>query len=1031
MEQHFEVMRGSMDPDEFYSEGGEYARFQRWYGHWAPRLAPHGDPELYDVMVRSYMDAKFHNTSSFKSNQDPWHEIGPKRITDNMFGIGPIRHIAISSTDPDHMLCTINSGGLFYTTDASGSCTWQNGGTDIGLPFSGCNWADYYPGTTDHWYTISAYAHQGAFDRIAYIGGLYRTGNSGADWVRIAGHAELGGPGTRVFQFVFDRKENLFGDHRMLLATSNGLYISDDPASDTEPPSWNLVPISAPQSVLDAYPSGTVEGAVMVFDLEYLPVSNDPTDVIGATMKFNLRVGSNLISVWRFMISTDNGETWAEIPDQAAISSNLKSATIETSAAAPGVFFCHGVGYYSDSWVNNYDLGTQSWTGMANNIYSNFGQGHAFGVDQFDATSFMVGRSVDLNWYRQGSLQTYPYPGGGPQFVNSSTGHDDVEDIVAHPQQPGIFWVANHGGVSRVNTNVNPRVWEFKCEGLGVGEVWSLSTSQNQPDYVAVGLFHDCHMLTRTPYSDNWDPDWSYLEQYGDGTLVIIDQNDPDVVYHVNQPGQWERNDHATTSNQSTTDWNTFNQYFTKGALNRRRTEILYNTVKVRPSGQFSYTELEIERSFNKGEIREVSSNFKDDLEVNHPTVNNDEKFHWVRSSTANPDHLYVGLQNWDWQQRIYRNTRINHPTVQTVINGWEEVPHPRRAPLGSPNEDREPELRDIAFDPDDASTVYIAYATSRFWSYGDFIAPFANRMVYRLNVSDLSAFPSNKFECDGTYPCSDLTMNLPNTTAQVACLAFEQGSDGGLYISTEVGVYFTNNKRIAAFDPNSPEDADDWGNSSGWVRVGGGLPHVSTSGLEINYQINRIRIGTVGRGVWEHDLHCPPELDIVLSGTNTGDSFVEARASISSNATVSTGQRVNYRGGTEVHLSAGFHAAEGAQFHAFIHPCDTEGNSFRPKSLAPSIDLVAQAPDLSFNDTGLLLYPNPATTTLTIRTTSSDSSLALPGVLTIVDVTGRTVIQENFSGTMEVIDVTSLNGLFTVLLDAGQTRLTGRVIIQ
>lgn len=146
----------------------------------------------------------------------------------------------------------------------------------------------------------------------------------------------------------------------------------------------------------------------------------------------------------------------------------------------------------------------------------------------------------------------------------------------------------------------------------------------------------------------------------------------------------------------------------------------------------------------------------------------------------------------------------------------------------------------------------------------------------------------------------------------------------------------------------------------------------MSTSGLEINYQINRIRIGTVGRGVWEHDLHCPPELDIVLSGTNTGDSFVEARASISSNATVSTGQRVNYRGGTEVHLSAGFHAAEGAQFHAFIHPCDTEGNSFRPKSLAPSIDLVAQAPDLSFNDTGLLLYPNPATTTLTIRTSRS-----------------------------------------------------------
>ena len=165
--------------------------------------------------------------------------------------------------------------------------------------------------------------------------------------------------------------------------------------------------------------------------------------------------------------------------------------------------------------------------------------------------------------------------------------------------------------------------------------------------------------------------------------------------------------------------------------------------------------------------------------------------------------------------------------------------------------------------------------------------------------------------------------MNLPNTFADKDCLVFEQGSDGGLYIGTDVGVYFTDNKRIAAFDPLSPEDADDLSNTTGWVRLGGALPHVVSHGLEINYQVNRLRNGMNGRGVWEHGLRCPPDPeDRSETSVYTADAFVEARNDVGSDAVVPAGFKVSYRAGNSVHLTPGFHAQSASRFHALRSVC-------------------------------------------------------------------------------------------------------------
>lgn len=1032
-EAHMEDLRSQMTEEEFLEEGGEYVAFQRWLRYWELR-SPQGSTENYDLLMKNYCDAKFNSSSSYKSNDDPWHEIGPKSIANNMFGIGPIRHIAISRDNSDHMLCTSNSGGLFYTPDANASCTWRNGGTDVGLPHSGCNWADFYPGSTEKWYTISSYG------RVSYVGGLYRTATSGNEWTRIADYTDMEGPSTVAHKFLFDRKLNVLNDHRLFLLTSQGLFVTDQP--EATDPLWTEVQITPPASIA-AYSNWSVDPNVLVYDMEYLAATT-PTSTLCASMRFTLTDGSSAMTIWRFMISTDNGDTWTEAPNQPAIDPDFEWATVETSAGSPSAFHCM-VEKGASSWVKLYDTSTQVWSTLASGFNPDFGTGNTFGVDQFNANSLIVGDDpYDVNWYLNGVEQVYAYPSSPRQYQFASTGHDDVEDVVGDPSHPGIFWVANHGGVSRVNTNMSPRTWEYKCEGLGVAETWSMSTSQNKPDFVALGLYHQCNVITRTPYSEDWDPDWAYLNLYGDGTLALLDHKDANILFYASQAGPWKRNDNAETSLTASQDLAIPSQYHAEGTLNRRRPERLYRatlrltetTPWINNNGvtqDYENREIEVLRSFDRGGTNEVISDFGHNPEVSHSSIGvykfDNEMFWWMRASLANPNHLYVGIRNWDWQHRIYRTTKVDHPNPQTVIDSWEEVPHPRRVALGTPERDEPPVS--FTMHPDDENVIYVAYSSSLFEDPADYDSDVGLGMVYRLNVSELGAYPAaGPFDCDGSYPCSDITMNLPNVIVDLDGLVYEEGSDGGLYLATEVGTYFTNNKRIAAYDPNGAYvDPDDLSNSSGWVRLGGALPHMNSRGLEINYNVNRIRTGLTGRGVWEHGLHCPPDLDLMETGTYSTGGFLEARASITSEAEIPSTLKVDYRGGTQVHLSPGFHAMEGSRFRAFIHPCNMPGNSFTPKNISLGGNTAAEETIVGDLSRSLVLFPNPANGNLSVLCSDlSDESIS--GVQ-LFDVTGKQVFASRMVGKLKVLDVTSFTGLFTVVVDTDTARRVGRVVIQ
>ena len=88
----------------------------------------------------------------------------------------------------------------------------------------------------------------------------------------------------------------------------------------------------------------------------------------------------------------------------------------------------------------------------------------------------------------------------------------------------------------------------------------------------------------------------------------------------------------------------------------------------------------------------------------------------------------------------------------------------------------------------------------------------------------------------DGGQTWENYSANLPNVSTN--CIVYENNSNQGLYVGTDIGVYYRN------------RSMDEW------ISFNDGLPNVIVNELEIQYSAGKIRAGTYGRGLWESDLY-------------------------------------------------------------------------------------------------------------------------------------------------------------------------------
>jgi len=593
-------------------------------------------------------------------------------------------------------------------------------------------------------------------------------------------------------------------------ATSNGIFKAANCESDTV--SWTRV----------------LSG--LTFDLEMKP-GNDSILYSSTYVEAD--------TAWKIMTSHNYGEHWDEMsvqPDTILTSRDSRDQCfiIEVSKAKPGYIYIdskhslfHSFYYYDFEASNQWNL-------IASHVdYKSFGNGHGFGVEQVvNGEDIIVSFSTILCKYNINSGLLHYY----------STVHVDVEDVVYDPYNSNHVWACTHGGVEKsINGGLT---WQPMYDGLGVAMVEKMATSYSNPEYILVGLYHDGVKLTDSEYEPNWNPTWNWIYELGvDGMKPLIDNKDPNNMWGSGQWGYWRYSNNAfnssdTVSNFCTAYWQTI------GVLNKQTPSVFFrNKFFIN-----SINKEEVFRAIDHGlpnHNNSFISNFRG-LFPNSNLIN----ILGLYTPYNNADYLYVHLYNEDslnhirtWHVFLTKNA--NAPANEVI---WEELTIPRTDTW----------ISAIEIDPDNPDIIYLAYSSSSNENY----LPFAHEMIYIIDYSN----PEN-------IDYTDISLNIPYTTARELCIAAERESNGGVYFATEFGVFYTNNEMMNVA-----------GNE--WKLVGKELPHVSSNGIEINYVSNSLRVGTWGRGVWEIPLPCIHGVQPLVIANNTNwNSFMRLNRNVKVNA--------------------------------------------------------------------------------------------------------------------------------------------------
>ena len=157
-----------------------------------------------------------------------------------------------------------------------------------------------------------------------------------------------------------------------------------------------------------------------------------------------------------------------------------------------------------------------------------------------------------------------------------------------------------------------------------------------------------------------------------------------------------------------------------------------------------------------------------------------------------------------------------------------------------------------MAYAPSNTQTIYVASFTELYkttdggssWSSaGTSTTPITYIAVdptnsQRLYSTNSGYAPNDKvwMSPDAGATWTNYSGTLPNVP--VNCIVYQNGTNEGLYIGTDVGVFYTD------------------GSMSDWIPYETGLPNVVVTELEISYNNNKLWAATFGRGLWSSDLY-------------------------------------------------------------------------------------------------------------------------------------------------------------------------------
>ncbi|MHB8261980.1 MAG: T9SS type A sorting domain-containing protein [Bacteroidia bacterium] len=974
-----------------------FGRYSKWYSYWAPRLYPTGSFKVAASAYKVFFEnnnSMNRTTSTSTSTTADWQEVGPY-TSDG--GVGMMARIAFhpnfgsstATTDLQTIYASSENGGVWVSYDAG--TNWSNLNTDRTFDFLSVRALAVDPvPNANGFHDIFAGTGNGIKNLSC---GIYRSQDGGANWVKV-NNAATGTTGlfaSGALPGLFAIKQFAFNPntpHELYVATSTGLYKTS--ASDGAC-SWSLVNLPYPSTT--AYPTNNQ----YIQDVKFDPITPGVLYASGYDIyKFD---GTN----WSSMTGTGTGLNLVVgiVPTGGIGGDGQGIQSINIAVAADPLqhiyvyasIYEENTGNYSGHLLCYFNSSTSTWQTSSFNFpcVTNADQDRqCIAVNPIDYTDVYYGDDYIYNANNFNNNTSFPQIAG----YGTAGVHADIHDIVFSPT--GDLYTATDGGLF-YRPYVGAAIWPSISKGLGVGRVVSAAVSVTNDDLMLIGKQDEgVYSFDNSNTGNKWTP----IEVPCDGMNCIIADNNIDWFSTVPKAGYYHTTEgvihykydpttklltplNGVTKNTTTAAWDAeWNAPYVLDQTN--------NTIYV------GYLDMQ-KNDYNCSLSSQVTSS---GIYYNAPWSSSGTEpcgpLNFIALAPSNSNYIYATSDNT--YQAFNNNNNLYCPFGNTpsrlflsttgggTISGssWSEITLPNVIGV----------ITSIIVHPTNPNKIWISYS-----GY--------------TNGSKIYMY-------DGTTNTwTNYSNGLPNLP--VNCMVYEKGTNDGLYIGMDVGVYYTNNDLY----PTLPGWSSFQGSTSNTP-----LPNTAVTDLEISYSGNNIKAATYGRAIWKSPLACPTIInDLTESGAYSSDTYLYVQNNIASTATdAAPAYNVSYRAGNQIDLKPGFHASatSGTSFHAFIHGCDQAGNSYRhtnPNQPAnnsaasnnASMPIAAATTNMLPTKLGtnikLGIFPNP-TSGLVYLNLSAQNAGAL--LVNVTDVNGNQLLHNRFAANEGAnsfkVDLSNLN---------------------
>ena len=962
-------------------ESGSQIEFQRWQWFWQNRVDGNGSFGSSVDALLSLLQNPVCTSSPFPVN---WSNLGPgiDPMTDQALGI--VCSIAFDPNDPTNSILYVGTtnAGLWKTID--GGQSWASLTESLQLPGLGVQDIKIDPSNSNIIFIATGISRFGSYGI-----GVLKSIDGGATW-NTTGLSFT--PSSNSADNVVTRKllinpvnTNIIyaiADDRVYKSTDGGVTWPNQTGTNClEDATGNRCPIlqMPPSTCFDPY---TCSSHTRQFvDMEMHPTDNNTiyvssndndaaTYYCGACGNPGAAGTTNGgAELWK---TDDAGATWTELTGVTNGGSPLKTSNpniiyndeiaIAVTPAEPNSLFIHYGGLFSSEYFQKSVDGGLTWNAPNPDATT----GIWIGQNQ------LIVSPNNPNIIYAGAANAYESMDGGVSWFTVSDynptshqygGHADVRAFEVRSVGGNEFlFMGNDGGACLLTNNTVP--WVNITPTLPVTQFFGLAGSEKNPGLVIAGA-QDIGIFTSHAGS------WCY-QVVGDGFECAIDNEDPTIWYGEGNPPGLFRADYGCGT------WLGISQPGTYGYDVR--------PISVHPLNNRLYTGFEnVFGSSDKGNTWSQLSDFGTNFNIPIRVLKS------VEIAPSNPNIIYASYDGICWcgnpSAYFFMSTTGGGINPGDWIDLTANLPTNCRAFKSA-------SLNDIVVNPNNAYELWIVI--------GGFSSQVGiNKIFHSIN---------------GGVTWDDYSSNLPIFPANT--IVYENGSNGGLYLGTDIGVFYTNNEIYQ---------------SQGWVCFGTNFPVVIVTDLEINYASNKLRAATYGRGVWESQLACPVQSNISINALTSTPEFDEAQGTLTAcNAAgifLPIGYNLTYRATEEITLLPGFEAKAGCDFTALIHGCDAPGNSFR-RAGNFGTDYSSEAiEDVTTDKSEIDIFPNP---TLGIFVAKVQGRNSRVNSISVTDVLGKNIWQSSNNLTEEtIIDISgNPKGVYFIKIEVGNNIQSQRIAL-